>query len=765
LKIKVILNASPFYFGAMLCSYQPLHVFKTKTFIENASNMYYLVPKSQYPHQWIYPQDNKGFEMTLPFLLNKNWLNIRTLSEFTNMGRLQFDVASVLSSANGATSNTITFQIYAWMEDVELSGASVALALQSGKATIPQNKMKPNMEKAKSYGTTFSRYVYQQPDEYDGIISKPASAIASAFGCLTNIPVLGYYARATSIALNGVAGVASLFGLTNVPVIEDVKPVQPRNFPAFASSEIGFPVEKLTLDPKNELSIDPSISGDSPEDNMLIPYIVQKESLMEFGTWSTTDAADHIILSGYVNPFQFEKLTDATITSTDSIYAVPMSHIGQMFNNWRGDIIYRFKIICTKFHKGRLRLTYDPTGQVGSNIFNVQDNTNQVFNKIIDISEQTDIEVRIPYQVDKPWLYTLDYTASSQSSSSSSPTFNYDANYDNGIWCLQVLTELSAPIDVNTIAIQVFVRGAENLEFSNPRSIANARGPCNSMLAPQGGSTNILSEDYIEETSMNTTRSNVNPNRYLLNMGESILSLRTLLRRYSLNTVEGFNKNTTGNDYIVKNYSQVPKPYGYMTDGASLANKIKAASGTSTFNYSSNHPITWISNMYIGRRGSTFLSVNFAGMLPNHIRATRNPDYSVNNTYSYTKSQTPSNNYAAYRNYFAGFSSGPVAYLSDGATGQCVINGQTQSSINISMPHYSRFSFMSNELQYANNPNNSDESAYQTCTIEAYIPPGSVTTTFPIIMESHYAIGTDFSLIFFLNVPQVYNYNTYPTSA
>ena len=117
----------------------------------------------------------------------------------------------------------------------------------------------------------YSNFSAQAGDEYstDGVISKPASAISKASGMLSELPVIGPFMEATSQVSGAVGAVASWFGWTNVPVIDDVKPFKDLPFHSFSSSEIGQPIEKLTLDPKNELTVDPRVVGLDGKDELL----------------------------------------------------------------------------------------------------------------------------------------------------------------------------------------------------------------------------------------------------------------------------------------------------------------------------------------------------------------------------------------------------------------------------------------------------------------------------------------------------------------
>ena len=89
LKVKVLVNASPFYYGSMIMSYQPLPSLTPSTIQADAGTRYF-IPYSQRPHIWIYPQGNEAGVMTLPYFWNKNWINAQSAAEMTQMGQLTF---------------------------------------------------------------------------------------------------------------------------------------------------------------------------------------------------------------------------------------------------------------------------------------------------------------------------------------------------------------------------------------------------------------------------------------------------------------------------------------------------------------------------------------------------------------------------------------------------------------------------------------------------------------------------------------------------
>ena len=329
--IKTVVNGTPFHYGKLRLAYEPSVAsngtgFRTsKVRAPVTGTRQYMVPYSQLPGYWINPADNSGGEMCLPLFYHKNWIPLNVASEIQKLGKCDYFAYTPLAVAATGGTTSITLTTYAWLEDVHLMGSTSQALLQA--------------------------------DEYDGKISGPASAVSRVAGMLSNVPVIGRFARATQMATGAVAGIAHLFGFTNVPNIDTVAAFTPAPGPHLASSEISVPHQKLTLDPKQELSIDPRIHNIGSEDEMVVAHIIQKKSVLDTFSWATTATSGTVLFNTIVNPalFQNSLINDSTSTLAGyRTYHTPISYVSQLFTHWRGDIIFSFDIVCSKFHKDRI---------------------------------------------------------------------------------------------------------------------------------------------------------------------------------------------------------------------------------------------------------------------------------------------------------------------------------------------------------------------------------------------------------------------------
>lgn len=699
LKLKIVTNASPFLYGSLRMVYRPLHLFKGLTVSSTFPSS--LVPYSQMPGVWITPAHSEGAEFTCPFIWPKSFVRTLVLSDVNAMGAMDLVVYNPIASANGATSS-VNVQVYAWMEDVVLAGPTVGAVLQG--------------------------------DEYGvGAVSAPASAIAAAASKFGRVPVIGRFAKATEIGASAVSKIAKLFGFTNVPVIEDTKPMRNSPFPSMASAEIGYPHDKLALDPKNELSIDPAIAGLGSDDELAVSHFVQRESFLVGTSWTSAQTADTPLFTSLVLP-------QLTYAVGDVIDFTPAALVSNMFRNWRGDLIFRFKFIATPFHKGRVRISYDPQSTL---IQTTGDTGPFVLNKIIDLGAETDVEFRIPYQQALPWCYTLTDNASAVWSTSASPTLSSTETFHNGLISLKVLTSLTGPTTTASVGVQVFVRGAENLEFANPSNVPSDLTPF-AIQSEEYYDTGIAMKDTMGASTEAATH------RALVNFGESVHSLRTLMRRHNyLDTVVASATSANTNGVLRIEQTRFPAHYGYDPSGLNLAKGIIVPATNFKFNFVNVTPWHLISNCFLAQRGSmnwvfnpergttgytsricrnntTFNTYNVAY----HVGPNTNPNISVCN---YWRNSTPC------------------------GAGASLTHTMTTNGHAIVAPSFSPFKFQTTMPELATSPAPASSSAYDGTVYDwlsveipfntAVANPGLLT------IERYFGIGADYTMHFFMNCP------------
>lgn len=727
LHIKVLVNATPFVYGSALMSYWPLCGLNRDNAIAGPNIE---VLRSQRPSIWIDPSASRGGELTLPFFYPRDFLELGSAFAMKSMGRLDFDVVAALQSATTSANIDCSVQVYAWLEDVELAAPTVGSLL-----------------------------ALQTRDEYTGPISGPASAVAALSSRLSTMPVIGRAATAAQLGSTAIAKISSLFGFSNVTDLSGPSSIYSQGFPAMSTVGQSHPVAKLSLDPKTELGVSAKSVGLQEENQLLVSSLVQREAYLGQFSWDPATGTDTLLFSGRISPMMYairEVGVNPELISVKEILMSPMCMVAKMFRYWRGDIYLRFKFVSTPYHRGRLIISYDPTGDVTSNLNNKVDTTAVVQTYVVDLAtvgDTRDFEVRIPYSQASPWCSVeprMDDT--NLWTHFGDPWFYRSPETDNGTVTVRVQTELSSPSGTGTVPILVFARGGDNLEFGGPGIDA---GQELSFFTPQTLDTDPMEEH--QDTDL----------RYLLNMGEKISDLRTLLQRRTLmySTPLAF---VGGSNHERVRYvlSRTPLQRGFDPNGPNVSGSVMGAS-PSRCTYSQHNFLTWMWPHFAAHRGAVEYTVNVdspAGLTALVSRAASENSPSLG---TYTAQATGSSAAAIANFYNKG---------EHGTGGMAVINTKYQPTVTVALPmyHYNKFAPNNIGLALANEVDNATwpwlpagenytwkhmDLKFDKLVVEGVrTNPNTSTGKFDFFVAG----GSDFSLLWFVGCAPVWEYALTP---
>jgi hypothetical protein len=709
LHLKFIINASPFYYGSLRACYAPL-VDPRSTY--TASNDQ--VPFSQMPGVYLEPQQMTTAEMVLPFLWPRNWLDVTTLTDFSRMGVLNFLQYANLRSANGVVGTGITVAVYAWAEEVQLMGPTYLAALQS--------------------------------DEYDdtaGTISGPATAIANIAGMVEEVPFIGDFARATAMGAKAVAGIAKMFGYSNPPMIDDVIPVQHKTFHAFANTETRMPIDKLAIDPKNEVTISSKVAGVDEEDPLAFASLLTRESFLQGALWANSSPTDTLLWSSLISP-------GYAVASTYYTYP-PVAYFAQMFRFWRGSLIYKFRFIKTRYHTGRLVISWDPAGDITA----TPDTETVTFSRVVDLEVEDEVEVIVPYKSTAPYLLAA---TNLQFSNGAAPAYTYNQDIHNGCLTVRVQNLLTGPAVNPEIDILVYVRAGDDFMFAVPKDVNTGTTPRD----PAG----ILQSEEADDIDMQTH--SVDETVSAITTGELICSLRPVLHRSSLAYTQLAGANviatTVSGLHRTANYIwRVPFGVGRMDTGYSWGGVSSV-----NYNFAPNHPIDWVLNCFIGYRGSTNIHVNVSGIgatVPMVTALSMSRYYGnpiVDPTHTFRNAETVSLSAAApgdvSRTAIVAPPLGAQPIVSMGQTGMTLTNTQGQPALSANIPQYTRARFLTAFSSVRNVDPKTNTRQYDEVVVNAEFfssSTSSASTTWPVL-SYYYAAGVDFQPIFFLCTPRLY---------
>lgn len=766
LHVKFMLNFSPFYYGYAMFSYIPLYKYyggTTPDFGQGfGSEPKIALPLSQMPHVNVYPQNCQAGDIVLPFFYPQDWLTLKNATTMTNMGTIYYFSPVALQNANSVSSEAGTIQVLAWAENVKIFGPTADLSMQSSEdknssifedfvdidLSSPPIEIPVGKETQAIYTTPWVKFDpdlewFLQSDEYQtGPVSSVASAIARATGLLGRVPLIGKYMTATSFLANTAADVARWFGYTNPPVIVDVSPFRSTPFGGFANTDISFPLEKLTLDCKNELSVDPTIVGLPSNDEMTISNIVGRESMLTVCEWDQDNAVDDILFSAIVTPQHFSETTVSP--SKIATWATPAAHLSRCFWSWRGDIIYRFRFIMSKFHKGRARITWDPSADIVTSASTM----NVAFNKIVDISSESDIEIRVPYMRPIPYARLGKTPDVVTFRPNSATAYALDPHVYNGQLTLRVFTKQTSPVLESDVFVVVSTRCAENFEFANPRDPISEF----SYFIPQSAETS--SYDYPELFSIDGGQIKTDDNISLVCNGETILSTRQLLRRTTFNRYVVF---PSVDDAVTEerihriNIGRFPRPRGYDPNGVDISAGIIAPLFQFNANYDKNSHFEVIVPMFIGTRGSMNLHVNV-----DDLRTVRNVTVSRRiGTHDLSNFREQFDSLTTSLSDYVEF--GLIANTATGCGGMHLTNQITQAGMSVVAPLYSIYRFITASPKFWTNGAAADSTDLDGLEI-SFINRPRDETGYKRLVTLNYSIGADFGLHFLLCVPLTYRY-------
>jgi hypothetical protein len=437
LELDFEVASNPFLYGMLMINWVPYS--KYDGILRDRGLIYEdNVSASQRQKLFIDASTSSGGKMTIPFYWPSNYFNL-VKDDPTSFGYLSVRQLNPLMHVSGVDQK-VTVYIRARMINVKLHTSTT-----------------------QTVGSQTEMSVQAKDESPSDKLSDTATRVASVAKSLR--PVLGGYAIATEAAASSAAGILRAMGLSHPKSKEMVHKFE--NRPLGNTSNYNVPSSALTLglDEQNEVTIDPQVAS-LAEDEMSLQYIMQKECFIGTYDWDITDDVGTILASHRVHPFQFMKNA-----GLGEWHLSPMAYIARMFQFWTGTIRFRFQIVCSKWHRGRLRIVHDPV-YIGL----VDDTTWQTnLQTVVDITDERDFTIDVKYVQGQMYCQTGTVSASPPSMWKKSDASDYtppqlvDAN---GVLKVVVMNRLVIPDDTVSAPchINVFVSAGPDFEVAVPKA-------------------------------------------------------------------------------------------------------------------------------------------------------------------------------------------------------------------------------------------------------------------------------------------------------
>jgi hypothetical protein len=339
LHVRVSISGTPFHYGRVMLSYQPLAssnvplvslLNQLLTFADTRPLLINYLSQSDGAVS-VDVKSNQPVDIHCPFISTKPMFRLynsattviadtTSFDDFENAGKLFFQTINTIGSVS-TTPSALYVQIYAWATNVKL-----------GTAT----------------GTNMDIMTEAGRDEREvGPVEKFSTGAAQVSAALTVVPKLAPFALASELAFTTLGEMASLFGWSRPVLIDDPVMVKNRPFSNGAQTIGPETSSRITLDPKQELVVDGTVVG-VEDDDMTIVSICRRPTYLTTFTWADDKAVMNTMWLSQVHP----RLETIMTNSLDWWYQpTAMAFATRPFAYWRGTITFRFEIVASSFQR------------------------------------------------------------------------------------------------------------------------------------------------------------------------------------------------------------------------------------------------------------------------------------------------------------------------------------------------------------------------------------------------------------------------------
>jgi hypothetical protein len=369
-----------------------------------------------------------------------------------------------------------------------------------------------------------------QAKAHDKKPSEFLNQVSDVAGALTRIPVIGSFAATVQQGTAAAASVAGALGFTRANAEAAPLSVTTASTSNVATTDCADPSRSAAMTEANAISIDPTLAGGPPEDQLSYDSLFSRWTLVSTIPWDV--GAEGRLGSVPVTPFYGMRGS-----APNHLHLTTAGFVGLPFDWWRGDMEYEIVIPRSATHRGSVQVVWNPTNSllVPNNV------TNTSINTVIDVSEAGKTTFTVGFARHKPYLRSV---------LTSPAVLVPNVQSYNGTLVFMVMNPLVAQTNAANTSIFVYAR-AKRMSFAFPRSqlsFSNAAGSelqvydlSNGEISLQGKVEEIvyqglaIGDDGLMETNdvPMVEESGEFPGSELF-FGEEIASVRALLQKPSL---------------------------------------------------------------------------------------------------------------------------------------------------------------------------------------------------------------------------------------
>lgn len=407
---RIQLNATQFHAGQLIVSFDPF-----SQCLDSIPSGFSVLPyhsngyATGLPNVKIMASESEPVELCIPFIHPRNYLTTNVSGLYENLGQLRISVLNQLRVVSGATPQlTVTVWLYA-------RDASVHIPMYYHSLQLPE---------------------------------LVATSLTSSIGnMLTSV---------TKQSFTGGLGLVSKLLSLDYPsepinVIKTVSPVEPLSHCKGVSR-----ARRMAVDPDSGHIDD--VAFEPMKEDMDLLKIAQRPMLLDYFTWTTSQTVGTKLTQLRVEPYGTCKTASSSVRQPTFL-----CYVSQAFTYWRGSIIYDIEFVATKFHSGKILVSFTPNDDATHTFAQVSTSNPSV---IVDLQQTSSVSFTVPYISPTPLKFVDHKIASAE------PATDAILGYLD----LYVQNTLAAASNVtNNVDINIYVRAGPDFELFVPCAVTPER--------------------------------------------------------------------------------------------------------------------------------------------------------------------------------------------------------------------------------------------------------------------------------------------------
>nr|ULF99875.1 MAG: hypothetical protein 2 [Cripavirus sp.] len=591
LVVKVQVNSQPFQQGRLMLQYYPYAQYMpNRVDLVNST----LQGRSGCPRTDLDLSVGTEVEIRIPYVSPHVYYNLITGQG--SFGAIYLVVYSQLRDQISGT-GSVEYTVWAHLEDVDVqypTGANIFTGSAPNYLTIAQKmatgkftdqdlqRLYKNSTHKKKPSKIYAQGGLELKQLKDNASpSAGIGQISEGLSTLSRIPVLGNMFTKPAWISAAASNIFKMLGYSK-PTLQGLPcETKLRAQTRMANFDGADASHKLALSSSNEIETKSGLAGTSA-DEMDLSHILSIPNFWDRFTWSTSLPTNSILWDNFVTPF---KVKPYSATVLDRFRCTHMGYVANSHTYWRGSIVYTFKFVKTQFHSGRLRISFIPF-YYNTTISTGVPDISKTQKIIVDLRTSTEVSFTVPYISSRPWMYSI---RPESAWLGTNDELMYNAV--TGIVRVEVLNQLVAANNVfQSIDTIVEVNGGPDLTFA---------GPTAPSYLPYSGDFTVeetakIEKEHVEEYDNKIRRkrevtdddiivaqmmgeneaiprneaqhgihpqpidthkisANWSPESYCI--GEKIMSVRQLIKRFGYMVRTAISNNSTANGLIIAPFS------------------------------------------------------------------------------------------------------------------------------------------------------------------------------------------------------------------